>query len=466
MATTTTNPNHNRYTASDAFAGELQAEAVRHLQALLKLDTTSPPGHERLAADYIAAQLDAEGIPCEIVESAPTRANIVARLKAEAPSAPPLLLMGHTDVVSVERDKWERDPFGGELDADGFVWGRGALDMKSMVAGELTIFLELKRQGIPLDRDVIFAAFADEEVSGELGAGWVYQHRNDLIGDAEYALNEGGGYPVTVGGVTFLGLGSGEKGQSIVRITFRGKPGHASTPLPDTAVAKLGRALVLLDAWEPEFTLTTPVRRTLEGLAAIQTGAVKARLEALLANDAPAWDDLAAVLASEREQRSFWAVTHHTAVPTLIGAGERINVIPSEVTVEVDCRILPGITPEGWRDLVQEVVGDLGEVELLTRNEGIAFDPASPFADAIQATVEGLLPGTAVIPTLIGGRTDAAHLKSIKTYGFWPVLPGERVQDYMGLAHGHNERVHVDDVGFGTRFGWNLVTSFVAKEAG
>jgi len=452
------------YTASDAFAGTLQAEAVRHLRALLRLDTTSPPGHERLAADYIAAQLDAEGIPYEIVESAPTRANLVARLKAESPSAPPLLLMGHTDVVSVERDKWERDPFGGELDADGYVWGRGALDMKSMVAGELTIFLELKRQGIPLDRDVILAAFADEEVSGELGAGWVYAHRNDLIGDAEYALNEGGGSPVTVGGVTFLGLGSGEKGQSILRVTFRGKPGHASTPIPDTAVAKLGRALVQLDAWEPEFTITTPVRRTLEGLAAIQTGELKAQVEAVLAADAPAWNDLAAVLSSERERRSFWAVTHHTAVPTLIEAGDRINVIPSEVTLDVDCRILPGITAEGWRDLVQEVIGDLGEVELLTRNEGIAFDPVSPFADAIQATIDGLLPGTKVIPTLIGGRTDAAHLKTIKTYGFWPMAPSERVRDYMGLAHGHNERVHVDDVGFGTRFGWNLVTSFAAKE--
>lgn len=451
------------YTASDTFAAKLQAEAVRHLQALLRLDTTSPPGHERLAADYIAGQLDATGIPYEIVESAPTRANLVARLKAEHPTAPPLLLMGHTDVVSVERDKWERDPFGGELDADGFVWGRGALDMKSMVAGELAILLELKRQGIPLQRDVIYAAFADEEVSGELGAGWVYQHRNDLIGDAEYALNEGGGSPVTVGGVTFLGLGSGEKGQSIVRITFRGTPGHASTPLPDTAVAKLGRALVLLDAWQPEFTITTPVRRTLEGLAAIQTGEVRAHLEAILAKEEPDWDDLAAVLSSERERRSFWAVTHHTAVPTLIQAGDRINVIPSEVTVDVDCRILPGTTPEGWRDLVQGVIGDLGEVELLTRNAGIAFDPASPFADAIQATIDGLLPGTRVIPTLIGGRTDAAHLTSIKTYGFWPVLPGDRVQGYMGLAHGHNERVHVDDVGFGTRFGWNLVTSFVVK---
>ncbi|MGB3329544.1 MAG: M20/M25/M40 family metallo-hydrolase [Thermomicrobiales bacterium] len=452
------------YTASDEFAAKLQAEAVRHLQALLKLDTTSPPGHERLAADYIGAQLDAEGIPYEIVESAPTRANLVARLKADKPSAPPLLLMGHTDVVSVERDKWERDPFGGELDADGFLWGRGALDMKNMVAGELAIVLELKRQGIPLDRDVIYAAFADEEVSGELGAGWVYQHRNDLIGDAEYALNEGGGHPSTVGGVTFLGMGSGEKGQSILRITFRGNPGHASTPIPDTAVAKLGRALVLLDAWEPDFTITTPVRRTLEGLAAIQTGEVKARLEALLASDAPTWDALAAVLSTDRERRSFWAVTHHTAVPTLITAGDRINVIPSEVSVDIDCRILPGITADDWRALVQGVVGDLGEVALLTRNEGVAFDPASPFADAIQATIDGLLPGTTVIPTLIGGRTDAAHLKSIKTYGFWPMVPGERVAQYTGLAHGHNERVHVDDVGFGARFGWNLVTSFSAKE--
>ena len=448
------------YDASDEYAAQLQEEAVRHLQALLKLETVSPPGHERLAADYIAAQLDAEGIPYEIVESAPTRANIVARLKAENPTAKPLLLLGHTDVVSVEPEKWEHDPFGGEL-IDGYLWGRGALDMKNQVAGELTVFLELKRKNIPLNRDVIFAAFADEEVSGDLGAGWIYNERNDLIGDAEYGLNEGGGHPQTIAGSTFLSIGSGEKGQSIVRITFTGKPGHASTPIPDTAVAKLGRALVKLDQWVPDFTITTPVRRTLEGLAALQTGETKATIERLLASDAPTWEDLLPILTTELEQRALWAVTHNTAVPTLINAGVRINVIPSEVTLDVDSRILPGITPEEWRQSVQDVVGDLGEVTLLTEKAGVAFDPASPFFDAIQATIDGLLPGTKVIPTLIGGRTDAAYLKSIKTYGFWPVLPTERLKEYAGLAHGHNERVHVNDVGFGTRFAWNFVTSFV-----
>ncbi len=448
----------SQFTATDEFAASLAEEATRHLIALLKLDTTSPPGHERLAADYIAGELAKEGIASEIVESAPTRANIVARLKAEHPTDRPILLMGHTDVVSVERDKWEHDPFGGEL-IDDYIWGRGALDMKNMVAGELAVFLALKRSGIPLSRDVIFAAFADEEVSGELGAGFMYQNHRELI-DAEFALNEGGGYPIAIAGVPFYSCGTGEKGQSLLRVTFRGKPGHASTPLPDTAMSKLGKALVLLHDWKPEFAITTPVRRTLEGLAALQTGETRAHLEAILAKDAPTWEDLTPILTAEREQLSFWALTHNTVVPTLVEAGKRINVIPSEVLLDIDCRILPGITPEEWRAQVQGVVGDLGEVTLLTRNPGIGFDPDSSFFDAIKATLDGLLPGTAVLPGLIGGRTDAAHMPEIKVYGFYPMLPSDRLAAYMGLAHGHNERVHVDDVAFGARFTWNLVTSF------
>lgn len=450
--------SQNAYAASDAFAATLAEEATRHLVALLKLDTTSPPGHERLAADYIAGELAKEGIEATIIESAPTRANLVARLKAEHPTGRPILLMGHTDVVSVERDKWEHDPFGGEV-IDGYVWGRGALDMKSMVAGELAVFIALKRAGIPLVRDVILAAFADEEVSGELGAKFMYDHHREVI-DAEFALNEGGGYPVTVSGTSFYSCGTGEKGQSLLRVTFRGKPGHASTPLPDTAMAKLGKALVLLHEWTPDFAITTPVRRTLEGLAALQSGETRQRLEAILASDAPAWEDLAPVLAGEREQLSFWALTHNTAVPTLVEAGQRINVIPSEVVLDIDCRILPGTTPEAWRDQVQGVVGDLGEVTLLTRNPGIGFDPESAFFDAIRQTLGELVPGATVLPGLIGGRTDAAHMPEIKVYGFYPLLPGERLAIYTGLAHGHNERVHVDDVALGARFTWNLVTAF------
>ena len=216
--------------------------AIEYLRALVRFDTTSPPGNERIATDYIAAILASEGIESTVVESAPTRANLVARLKAENPTGRPVMLMGHTDVVSVERDKWDHDPFGAEI-IDGYMWGRGTLDMKNQVAGQLAAFLALKRANLPLTRDVIFAAFADEEVSGELGAGWVYANHRDLI-DAEFALNEGGGGQVEMGGARFYTCGTGEKGQSILNITFRGRPGHASTPIPDTAMDKLGIALL------------------------------------------------------------------------------------------------------------------------------------------------------------------------------------------------------------------------------
>jgi acetylornithine deacetylase/succinyl-diaminopimelate desuccinylase-like protein len=177
--------------ATDDLAVSLGDAAIEYLQALVRMDTTSPPGNERLATDYISGILSAEAIESTVVESAPTRANLVARLKADNPTGRPVMLMGHTDVVSVERDKWEHDPFGAEI-IDGYMWGRGTLDMKNQVASQLAAFVALKRANLPLTRDVIFAAFADEEVSGELGAGWVYANHRDLI-DAEFALNEGGG---------------------------------------------------------------------------------------------------------------------------------------------------------------------------------------------------------------------------------------------------------------------------------
>ena len=210
------------------------------------------------ATDYIGAILERAGIEYTVVESAPGRANLVARLRATNPTGKPVMLMGHTDVVSVEPDKWLHDPFGAEI-IDDFIWGRGTLDMKNQVAAQLAAFLAIKRANLPLTRDVIYAAFADEEVSGELGAGWVYANHRDLI-DAEFALNEGGGGQIDLGGARFYTCGTGEKGQSILEVTFRGKPGHASTPIPDTAMDKLAIALDRLRAWTPPLTITEPVR--------------------------------------------------------------------------------------------------------------------------------------------------------------------------------------------------------------
>ncbi|MDQ3411259.1 MAG: M20/M25/M40 family metallo-hydrolase [Chloroflexota bacterium] len=440
-------------------AGE---EATRHLQALLRLDTTNPPGNETLAANYLAGALRAEGIEVEIVEATPGRGNLIARLRAANPVARPLMLMGHTDVVSVEREAWSRDPFGGEL-ANGEIWGRGALDMKSQVAAELTVLLLLQRQGVSLDRDLIFAAFADEEAGGQDGAAWIWEHRRELI-DAEYAINEGGGWPITLGGERFYLCQAGEKGASRLRITARGVPGHASVPLDDTAMHRLGLALTRLHAWEPPTVLTSPVRLLLESVADALGGQTGTAVAAILAN--PTWEAMAALPLDDDTRRMLRATTRNTAVPTIVHGGHRINVIPSEVILDVDGRILPDEDPHAWRDLVQSVVGDEVEVTLLSEETGIAADPASPLYEAIVATMAELAPGTRVAPYLVSGGTDARHLPGVKVYGFFTTTPGAPVALYSSLIHGHDERIGVADLAMGTRFLYELVARFCGSGDG
>ncbi len=449
------------YRSDDALATSIGDAAVEHLAALVRLDTTSPPGNERQATDYIAAVLAAEGMESTVIESETGRANLVARLKADESTGRPVMFMGHTDVVAVERDKWDHDPFGGEI-IDDFMWGRGTLDMKNQVAGQLAAFVALKRANLPLTRDVIYATFADEEVSGTLGAGWMYEHHRELI-DAEFALNEGGGGQVEMGGARFYTCGTGEKGQSILNVTFRGKPGHASTPIPDTAMEKLGIALERLRAWQPDLTITEPVRAMLEGIGDVLGGNTQAEIRRILALESPVWSDFDELPLSERDRTRLYAMTHHTAVPTMLSAGQRINVIPSEVMLGIDCRLVPGTTPEEWREQVSGVIEGIGEVELVNRNSGIASDPHSPFFDAINGTLTNLVPEAHLVPNLIGGRTDAAWFLDIKVYGFYPMLPVDRDGAYEGTVHGHNERIHTDDVRFGARFAYDLIAGFATS---
>ncbi len=424
----------------------LQGEAVRHLQALLRLDTTNPPGNETAAAEYIAAVCRAEGIEAEVLESAPGRGNVVARLRAERPAGRPVLLLGHTDVVGVERQHWTRDPFGGEL-VDSWLWGRGAVDMKSQVAGELAAFIELKRRNVPLTRDVVLAAVADEETGGEFGAAWLWRHHRDLI-DTEYAINEGGGTATEFGGRRFYACQAGEKGASRLRIVARGEPGHASVPLDDTAMKRLGDALVKLHAWVPETTLTAPVRQMLQTMAGAIGGEIAAQIEVILSTEQLTWEQISRLPFDEAELLALRAATRNTAVPTIVHGGHRINVIPSEVTLDIDGRILPGVDPDDWRDAVHAVVGDAVEVELTERERGLAVDPASPFFDAVGATMAALDPGAVVTPYLLTGGTDAANVPGIKVYGFFPFEPTERVALYTKLVHGHDERIHVDDLAY------------------
>jgi acetylornithine deacetylase/succinyl-diaminopimelate desuccinylase-like protein len=278
--------------------------------------------------------------------------------------------------------------------------------------------------------------------------------------DAEFALNEGAGGQVELGGERFYTCGTGEKGQSILEVTLRGNPGHASTPIPDTAMDKLGIALERLRAWTPPLTITAPVRGMLEGLATVLGGSTAVEIGRILELENPTWEDLANLPFEDHIRRRLYAITHHTAVPTLVEAGARINVIPSEVKLGIDCRLVPGTTPEEWRQTIEDVIGGIGEVALVNRNAGVASDPDSPFYDAINAALVDLVPDANLVPTLIGGRTDAAWFPDIKVYGFYPMLPVDRNGAYEGTVHGHNERIHVDDVRFGAQFAYNLFASF------
>jgi acetylornithine deacetylase/succinyl-diaminopimelate desuccinylase-like protein len=432
-------------------------EATRHLQELLRIDTTNPPGNETPAAEYVAEVCREAGIEAEVVESSPGRGNAVARIRSANPAARPLMLMGHVDVVGVEADKWDRDPFGGEL-VDGYVWGRGAIDMKGQVAAELAAFIALKQAGIELNRDLILAAFADEETgSPDHGAEWMWANRRDLI-DAEFAINEGGGHQAPIGDKRFYLCQVGEKGASRLRITARGPAGHASVPLADTAMARLGEALVRLSEWRSDIILTAPVRHLLQTVAPSFGEQGAAAVESFLAS--PTWEAFAQFPLDDDLRLELTAAVSNTAVPTMLQGGVRINVIPSEVSVDVDGRILPGENPEQFRVAVQDAVGDAAEVTLLSEQSGIASDPASPLFDAIAATMAEMDPGTGVAPYLSTGGTDARAIPGVKVYGFCPIASIERQSLYMPLIHGHNERVAVDDLAYATWFFVDLVTRF------
>jgi len=358
-------------------------------------------------------------------------------------------------VVGVERERWTRDPFGGEV-ADGYVWGRGAVDMKNQVAANLMVMLLLKREGVALGRDVIMAATADEEAGSHLGARWLWEHRRDLI-DAEYGLNEGGGDLVDVNGRHFYTVEVGEKGKARMRITARAAPGHASVPVDDSAMSRLGKALVRLHEFAPPTIITEPVERMLRALAPAYE-LDDAWVDALLLN--PTWPALAALPLPDDQRASLRAATHNTAVPTILRGGHRINVIPSEVSVDVDGRILPGQEPDEWVRQVQHAVGDEVEVTLLEGEHGISADPASPFFDTIAATVRDADPGAALLPYLVTGGTDARAFPGIKVYGFMPTRHDTSVGN---LAHGHDERTSIDDLLFATRCLYDVVTRFCAS---
>jgi acetylornithine deacetylase/succinyl-diaminopimelate desuccinylase-like protein len=434
------------------------AEALTHFKELLRIDTTNPPGNERAAADYLARVLDHEGIPYRIVESEPTRASLIARLSGSG-RKPPLLLNGHLDVVPVEREHWRHDPFGGE-EHDGCIWGRGAVDMKNMVAMSLMTLLMFKRAGLALERDLIFAAVADEEAGSRHGARFLVEKHPELV-RAEYVLNEIGAYTFYVGDAVYYPIQVAEKGICWFELTAHGTAGHGSMPRRDNAVVRIARAIEALGTVRLPFH-SVPVVETFVRSLAHRAPAFAQRAAPLLVQPAFARLLLKLVRGQDPEQAiALEALLRNTASPTVLKGGRKVNVIPSSASVLVDGRMLPGQTVAAFLAEIQRVVGDDLKVTVLEQHEGQVFRTDTPLFEAIGRAIETHHPGAVAVPFMIPGFTDShAYARLGATcYGFSPVkMP--KGMSFTSLYHGHDERIPVEGFAWGLRVLADLVHEF------
>jgi acetylornithine deacetylase/succinyl-diaminopimelate desuccinylase-like protein len=430
-------------------------ETTTILQDLIRFDTTNPPGNETPCVEYIARLLKRNGIESQVFESAPGRGNLVARLKGDG-SLPPFLLMGHVDVVPAEADKWQRPPFSGALE-DGIIWGRGATDMKQMVVMELLTFLLVKRANMPLKRDVIFMANADEEVGGRMGAWWMAKNHPDLI-RAEYAINEGGGFGFDVLGHRFYTCQTGEKGTARFTMRTRGRPGHGSQPHRDNAVLKLAEAVQKIGAADLPLHVTAIAKIFIEGIAEKLGKPYDAALRAILdpKQHRAAMDHLP---LDDGMRSMFYAMLHNTVAPTILKAGSKINVIPSMAEGQCDARLIPGQSPQDFLRELRAYIGNEVEVEFLDGRLGRESDHKTPLFDTMTRVMRKHEPAATLLPYLVVGATDARHVSKMGTrvYGFCPMFAP---LSELGGLHGHDERIALDNLAFGTRVLHDVVRDF------
>ena len=449
------------------------AQCVEHLRALIRIPSVNPPGSpdgaagrdsvggETAAARYCAAVLEGEGIASEVIEI-DGRGSCFARLSAgSASSEPPLILLSHLDVVPVDAEAWSRDPFGGEL-VDGVIWGRGAVDMKDMVAMELGVMLELRRRGVDLRRDVIFAAVADEEAGGSHGAQALVDQRPDLFrsesGFAAAALNEVGGYTMTLDGRRYYAIQVAEKGIIWTRLVTTGTPGHGSMPHPDNAAVKLARAVAEIARSEHPARLIPVVERF---LAAIGLGEV-ARLAA--SDPAAAAAALTAAVPDRTLRDSFDAMLRDTVTPNVLHAGKKVNVMPGSGEAEIDVRTLPGTDQEALLAQLQEIVGHDGVVEAVVSLPAVEWPDDAEIVTLMREALSAADPEAVAVPMMITPGTDAKALArlGIPCYGFAPLRLDPEVP-FLSLFHGHDERVPVSAIAFGLPVLYEVVERYAAR---
>jgi len=412
------------------------------------MDTTNPPGNERICADFLAGELAEVGYRPELLEAEPGRTNVVVRHRGTG-ARPPLLLTAHLDVVEADPTKWRRPPFSGE-EFEGCLWGRGAIDMKNMAAMCTAIMRRLAVTRSVLARDIIFAAVADEEAGCDLGSRFLVEHHRSLV-EAEYAIGESGGFSLHLGDTTFYPVQVAEKGFCWVRARITGEPGHGSMPRHDSAVTRLGEALAAIGRTHLPVHPTSYVADFLDALRARQPALIQPLVRLLARPHLLA--RVARLVPGSSISRSFSALLSNTASATVVRAGNKTNVIPGVAEFEIDGRTLPGQTDEDLLRELRAVLGPEIELEIIKSCPPTVTEPvASPLFDIIKRQVEHREPGAVVVPYLIPGFTDAKYFSQMgaRWYGFSPV----KIERHAGIRfadmfHGHDERIPVAGLAWG-----------------
>jgi acetylornithine deacetylase/succinyl-diaminopimelate desuccinylase-like protein len=440
---------------------ELEAEALRHFQALVQINSTDPPGTEQAMADYLVKALEAEDIEVRTFALEPHRPNVVARLRGNG-TRKPLLLMAHTDTVNIDPAKWTHPPFSAAREA-GYIYGRGTVDDKDKVTAALITLLTLKRLEVPLDRDVIFLAEAGEEGSTRVGIQFmVDQHLSEI--DAEYCLAEGGGVVRKDGAVRYAGIQTVEKNPRAIELIARGTAGHGSVPLESNAIVHLSKALAKLGDWRTPIRLNETTRAYFQRLAEITPEAEAAHYRDILHPD-PAVQQRADDYF-RTTQPSLASIIRTSLSPNIVQGGYRVNVIPSEAKAIVDTRLEPSEDPEAFLEQVREIVDDPAI--------SVAWAPRDlrpPGESRIDSEAFKVLEANVTkhyaaptLPTMSTGATDMAYLraKGIQCYGIGPAIDVEDGPKGFG-AHSDQERILEDELKRFLRFNYDVVVELAGS---
>lgn len=414
------------------------------LRQLIRFDTTNPPGDEGPCLEHLRERFAGSGAEIRMLGSAAGRPNLVVRVAGRG-QAPPLLMQGHVDVVTTAGQRWTHPPFGGDL-VRGWVWGRGALDMKSGVAMMASALLRCLQRGEPPAGDVVLCCLADEEAGGAHGAQFLVERHAELFAGIRHGIGEGGGSTQHVNGRPFYPIMVAEKRTCRLRVTLRGPGGHASRSHRGGTMAGLGQMLLALDRHRLPVHVTAVAADYIRGIAEATQDADRARLLALL--DARQTDGVLDRMGEDAGR--FDPILHHTINATVVQAGEKVNVIPSVAVVDLDGRMLPGFEPEDFIAEVRSVIGPEPEIEVIGAGPRLKEAERGPFYDLLCTVLRELEPAAVPVPLLMTGATDQRHFArlGIEGYGYLPLrLPAGFGQE---TVHAADERVPAAALDFGT----------------